>query len=88
MQQILSSVRLQLENGHPVIFEAVLLLLDRDPHTSQYRCSWHENGTPCDWQGSHRASRAEAHINNHLERRPYICDGTQCGANNWSVSLR
>jgi hypothetical protein len=87
MQQILSTVRLQLENGHPIFSDVVLQLLDRDPHTGMYTCSWHENTTPCRWQGSQRASRAEAHINNHLERRPYICDHTQCGSNNWSADF-
>lgn len=83
LQQILSTVRLQLENGHHIFSDVVLQLLDRDPHTGTYTCSWHENATLCRWQGSQRASRAEAHINNHLERRPYICDGTQCGSDNW-----
>lgn len=87
MQQILSTVRLQLEDGQRIISDDVLQLLDRDPCTGTYTCSWHENDVPCDWQGSQRTSRAEAHINNHLERRPYICDGTQCGSNNWSAEF-
>lgn len=87
LQQILSTVRLRLEDGHPIYSDVVLQLLERDAHTGMYTCTWHENATPCGWLGSQRASRAEAHINNHLERRPYICDGTQCGSNNWSVDF-
>ena len=83
LQQTLSTIRIQLENGQPIQSSEVLRLLDRDAHTGMYTCSWHENATLCKWLGSQRTSRAEAHINNHLERRPYLCDGTQCGSDNW-----